>query len=156
MNQLVNQQPFQRVVLIGGVLPFQQPPFFTVLVCHVCKQDCPCYDIIMFVCDIGGLGIHRIGIKLIPVPARHTGTEITLAFPIVIYLVKPVVHMQFQTGIMPIGIGVPLPGEDISGKPVQDSRGKQLSNLRFKDKRPHEFSGFHFEGPVPFNIDITD
>ena len=58
MNQLVNQQPFQRVVLIGGVLPFQQPPFFTVLVCHVCKQDCPCYDIIMFVCDIGGLGIH--------------------------------------------------------------------------------------------------
>ncbi len=50
--------------------------------------------------------------------------------------------MQFQTGTMLVGIGVPLPGEDISGKPVQDSRGKQLPNLRFKDKRPHEFSDF--------------
>ncbi len=39
--------------------------------------------------------------------------------------------MQFQTGTMPVGIGVPLLGEDISGKPVQDSRGKQLPNLRF-------------------------
>lgn len=75
----------------------------------------------------------------------------------VIYFFKLVIHVKFRAiGGMSIDVCMPLLCEDISGNPVQYSRREQFSNLRFKDKGSHEFSGFHFECLVAGDIDITD
>ena len=71
LDQFVNKQPFEDIVSIGGILPFQQSPFFAVLVCDVGEQYGPCQYVSLLVCDIGGFGLYRIPVEYVSFSVRH-------------------------------------------------------------------------------------
>ena len=70
-EQFVNEQPFEDIAAAGGILPFQQSPFFAVLVRNIGEQYCPCQYVSLLVCNIGGLGLYRIPVEPLPVSVRH-------------------------------------------------------------------------------------
>ena len=70
-DQPVNEQPFEDIAAAGGILPFQQPPFFSVLVRDIGEQYRPCQYVSLLVRDIGGLGLYRIPVECLPVSVRH-------------------------------------------------------------------------------------